>query len=74
VDCANEAHPLEFDVKTVMPDSNFEYEYFMLPDIPTNMRTDSVEVRVVAVYSSSSYNDWAAARPELLLLKVRWGL
>ena len=34
------------------------------------MLTHSVEVRIRASYQSNGYGEWAAARPELLLLKV----
>lgn len=54
-----------------MPESNFEYEYFMLPDITTDMLAKhNMEVRLEVAYSSSAYTEWAAARPELLLLKA----
>ena len=51
-------------------EANFEYDFFQLPDISPAMFTHSVEVRIQASYWSSGYGEWAAARPELLLLKV----
>ena len=46
------------------------YDFFQLPDINPDMLTHSVEVRIRASYQSNGYGEWAAARPELLLLKV----
>ena len=46
------------------------YDFFQLPDINPDMLTHSVEVRIRASYQSNGYSEWAAARPELLLLKV----
>lgn len=70
-DCSIEAHPLEFGKSLQMPESNFEYEYFMLPDItPDMLAKHNTEVRLEVTYSSSAYTEWAAARPELLLLKA----
>ena len=54
-------------------EANFEYDFFQLPDINPAMLTHSVEVRISASYWSSGYGEWAAARPELLLLKV-WSM
>ena len=51
-------------------EANFEYDFFQLPEISPAMVTHSVEVRIQASYWSSGYGEWAAARPELLLLKV----
>ena len=46
------------------------YDFFQLPDINPDMLTHSVEVRIRASYQSNGYGEWAAARPQLLLLKV----
>ncbi len=51
--------------------ASFEYDFFQLPEISPAMLTHSVEVRVRASFSSDGYGEWAAARPELLLLKAR---
>ena len=71
VDCSSEASHLEYDVPVSKDEANFEYDFFQLPDINPAMLTHSVEVRISASYWSSGYGEWAAARPELLLLKVR---
>ena len=47
------------------------YDFFQLPDTSPAMLTHAVEVRVSASFSSDGYGQWATARPELLLLKVR---
>ena len=47
------------------------YDFFQLPDTSPAMLTHSVELRVAASFSSDGYGQWAAARPELLLLKAR---
>ncbi len=52
-------------------ESSFEYDFFQLPEISPAMLTHSVEVRIRASFSSSGYGEWAASRPELLLLKAR---
>ena len=69
-DCSSEATHLEYDVPVSKAEANFEYDFFQLPDISPAMFTHSVEVRIQASYWSSGYGEWAAARPELLLLKV----
>ena len=69
-DCSSEATHLEYDVLVSKAEANFEYDFFQLPDISPAMFTHSVEVRIQASYWSSGYGEWAAARPELLLLKV----
>ena len=69
-DCSSEATHLEYAVPVSKAEANFEYDFFQLPDISPAMLTHSVEVRVQASYWSSGYGEWAAARPELLLLKV----
>jgi len=73
VDCSSEASHLEYDVPVSKDEANFEYDFFQLPDINPAMLTHSVEVRISASYWSSGYGEWAAARPELLLLKV-WSM
>ena len=70
-DCSSEASHLEYGVQVYKEQSNFEYDFFQLPDISPAMLTHSVEVRIRASYWSTGYGEWAAARPELLLLKVR---
>ena len=69
-DCSNEAEHLQYGVPVTKPESNFEYDFFQLPEISPAMLTHSVEVRVRASFSSDGYGEWAAARPELLLLKA----
>lgn len=71
-DCANEAEHLQYGMPVVKEASSFEYDFFQLPEISPAMLTHSVEVRVRASFSSDGYGEWAAARPELLLLKVRF--
>lgn len=71
-DCANEAEHLQYGVPVVKEASSFEYDFFQLPEISPAMLTHSVEVRVRASFSSNGYGEWAAARPELLLLKVQF--
>lgn len=69
-DCANEAVHLQYGVPVSKPKAAFEYDFFQLPDFNPAMLTHSVEVRIRASYASDGYSEWAAARPELLLLKV----
>ena len=70
VDCSSEATRLEYGEPVSKGEANFEYDFFQLPDINPAMLTHSVEVRIRASYFSNGYGEWAAARPELLLLKV----
>ena len=69
-DCSNEAEHLQYGVPVTKAAASFEYDFFQLPEISPAMLTHSVEVRVRASFSSEGYGEWAAARPELLLLKA----
>jgi hypothetical protein len=61
---------MEFGRPIITPESGFEYEFFQLPEVTAGMLTHSVEVQMAVSYSSTGYTEWAAARPELLLLKA----
>ena len=69
-DCSQESSALQFGVSAIRGESAFEYDYFQLPNVTSGMLSHSVEVRFEASWSSSNYGAWAAAKPELLLLKV----
>ncbi len=61
---------LAYGISVAKANASFKYDFFQLPDFNPAMLTHSVEVRIQASYSSDGYSEWAAARPELLLLKV----
>ncbi|EIE26855.1 hypothetical protein COCSUDRAFT_39831 [Coccomyxa subellipsoidea C-169] len=42
-DCSNEAEHLQYGVPVIKPESNFEYDFFQLPEISPAMLTHSVE-------------------------------
>ena len=69
--CASEAAPLIFGSVVAVPERAFEYDFFQLPELTPSILTHSVEVTITASFSSAGYGQWAASRPELLLLKVR---
>lgn len=62
---------LVYGSQITKPASSFEYEFYELPPISEAMVSHPVEVRFTASFESSTYAPWTAARPELLLLKVR---
>ena len=72
-DCAQQAAALVYSQQVSKAQAAFEYQYYQLPEVTLAMLTHPVEVRFSVSFSSSNYGTWTAAKPELLLLKVRGG-
>ena len=70
-DCSQQAAALVYSQQVSKAEAAFEYQYYQLPEVTPAMLTHPVEVRFSASFSSSNYGTWTAAKPELLLLKVR---
>lgn len=71
LDCSQHAEALDYSQPLHVAESPFEYQYYELPSVTPAMLTHSVEIRFSISYHSSNYGPWAAAKPELLLLKVK---
>ena len=70
-DCSQQTVPLAYSSNLRVNETTFEYQYYELPGVTPTMLSHSVEVRFSISFFSSNYGAWSAAKPELLLLKVR---